>query len=417
MTVAAHMREVAESPTTNRVVDFIEKACFIGACVLWLSYTVLNSSLFGGWIQGAGLNIVYFAHAVYSLLGVVEFIRIWRGEYGKREAFFLALIIFMVCRDIFLVYEYVPTSALILFSARKYNIRWLCPVMAGVVCATALVVIVASQMGVIQDVILDPETRVRHYLGFRYCLYPPQYLFSATLVICWLRAQRFTIWEAIALIAANVFLFYLTDSRISFALSVIAVVGTLLYRLCMQKGWSVRGIARVLVLAFVLAALLTIVVMIMYFSNPYDEQMVNLDRMLTGRVWLGYQAIVDYGITPFGKPVEFIGNGLDAQGQLNLSRGAYNYVDNTFINIAVRHGLVYAIALVGLFTATSARAFKEHDYTLVFVIALIAVESIFIDLAVRVACDALMFAFASLGRPTRKQEEEEGDSHLSLVQE
>lgn len=408
MTVAAHMREVAESPTTNRVVDFIEKACFIGACVLWLSYTVLNSSLFGGWIQGAGLNIVYFAHAVYSLLGVVEFIRIWRGEYGKREAFFLALIIFMVCRDIFLVYEYVPTSALILFSARKYNIRWLCPVMAGVVCATALVVIVASQMGVIQDVILDPETRVRHYLGFRYCLYPPQYLFSATLVICWLRAQRFTVWEAIALIAANVFMFYLTDSRISFALSVVAVVGTLLYRLCMSKGWSVRGISRVLVWAFVAAAVLTVVVLIAYVFNPQNEFLIELDNKLTHRMWLAYKAIVDYGITPFGKPVSFVGNGLDVHGQLNLSNAAdYNYVDNTFVNIAIRHGLVYTISMIGLFTATSFRAFKERDYMLVFVIALIAVESIFIDLAVRVACDALMFAFASLGqvpRPPRTEQ-------------
>ena len=51
-------------------------------------------------------------------------------------------------------------------------------------------IIVSAQLGIIQDYIYSNVARVRHYLGFRYALFGPTFLFNITGLVLYVKKAK-----------------------------------------------------------------------------------------------------------------------------------------------------------------------------------------------------------------------------------
>ena len=78
------------------------------------------------------------------------------------------------------------------------------------------------------------------------------------------------------------------------------------------------------------------------------------------RIVLTIESIKKFGISLFGEPVKWVGNGLDSSG--NALKGQYLYVDNIYINLIQRAGIIAFAYLTAILTVAMIKTAKAKDY-------------------------------------------------------
>ena len=86
-----------------------------------------------------------------------------------------------------------------------------------------------------------------------------------------------------------------------------------------------------------------------------------------------------YGVSLFGSGnIEWVGAGLDAYG--NQSTETYFYVDNLYIQVLQRYGIIFMIIFLTLTTALMIQCYRKNENILVILLAIIAVHGLIDDL-------------------------------------
>lgn len=94
--------------------------------------------------------------------------------------------------------------------------------------------------------------------------------------------------------------------------------------------------------------------------------MKRLNEMLSGRLYYMNRGFIEYGINLFGSPVSFILTGGDN----------YFYIDCSYINIAMRFGVIILIFTIIGIEVLLKRALNDRNMTLLLVIICICLHSI-----------------------------------------
>lgn len=118
-----------------------------------------------------------------------------------------------------------------------------------------------------------------------------------------------------------------------------------------------------------------VLAILMYFlSVSYrqdNEFLENINETITGRLALGKTGLEDYGISLFGQDVPMVGFG----GSTTLEE-EYFFIDSSYINILLRHGILF---LIMIFIIYGVICYKhKKDTVLMLCIVLLAI-SCFID--------------------------------------
>ena len=100
--------------------------------------------------------------------------------------------------------------------------------------------------------------------------------------------------------------------------------------------------------------------------NPNNVRWFKIDEIVHGRLHLGNEAIMRYGFTPFGTNITWVGSSFG-----NLSPKGYNYVDCSYLQIALQQGYIYLIIVLALFTLIMIKAVKEKEYYLMWITAMV----------------------------------------------
>ena len=111
-----------------------------------------------------------------------------------------------------------------------------------------------------------------------------------------------------------------------------------------------------------------------YLSLFYNEQvqwMSNLNKIISGRLTLGYNAFETYGIRLLGQPIQWVGG---AREYIKDS-GKYNYVDSSYIQILINYGIIIFVLICLLFVALGWKAAKTNDIYLMLILVTIAMHS------------------------------------------
>lgn len=240
-----------------------------------------------------------------------------------------------------------------------------------------LVVVFSGYLGIIDNVVTAKGSRVREFLGFRYALYLPGILLNMTALWVYLRKEQVSVWGAGVWAVVNWFVYYKTDSRISFVLAELLLAAALFMRFFPGAVAKLHGLFGVLTGFFVIFGGFSL-----GMTAVYDDTihwMRTLNSMLESRLRLGKRSLVDNGVTLLGQKIEWIGNGLDAFG--NSSNAIYTYVDCLYVKILQRYGVIFTIALVVLATWAMIRLWKRREYHILLIMASVAVHCVLDDLS------------------------------------
>ena len=358
---------------------------FCTALNIWICYLILNTSLFAADLETLRfLTLRNVGRMVFVSVFYCELVRIAKREYSLRDAIALGLA-FLMCRGFYLHQDWIMLySTIAVFGARAVHLKRLLRPTLVVLSATVLFIIACSQVGVIRDIVLDHgHSRIRHYLGFRYTLFPAQYALNFTLVLCYLLDRKVRVAHAVLLCAMHATMYYLTRSRITAFLGVIITLAFFIRSLPLGEKPKWKRMESALAWAIPISIVATIAVSLLYVwsSSNAPEIAKAINSLVGGRLKLQVTGLETLGVRPFGQTVAWVGNGLDSKGTVALAVQGYNYVDNLFIHSLIQHGWIYTGLLMVLITSCAWKANRADDAALVLVIAAIATQALVDDLS------------------------------------
>ena len=284
-------------------------------------------------------------------------------------------------------------SILILCSSRHAKFDKIAKITVIIEVFVLSLTIVLAKIGIIENYI-NYEYRVREYLGFLYALFPSMILFNITCLVIYLNREKNIkkiIYKVILLLVANVFVYKLTGSRLSFACSIFLLICFCLFKTIpnlLEKisNWKIYKVLSSY--SFIICCILSILIMLVY--NPEVTWMNKLSEILGNRIYLMRTSFDRYGFKLFGiKDIAWVGSGLNKYGKLNL--GEYLYVDNLYINILQKFGLFFLIVMLILITVTLLKCHDEKKYLIIFILFLISLRCLIDDLQLHLYYNTFLF--------------------------
>lgn len=264
-----------------------------------------------------------------------------------------------------------------IYCGRRIEFRRILEMTMKCVLITVAVVVVSAWLGLIDNVVMYKSGRVREFMGFRYALYLPAILLNLTVIWAYLNREKLPLLGVLSWGALNWYVYYMTDSRVSFLLAELLLVAALLMQWLPRLMEKLRPLWAALIPSFLLCGGLSVALTAAYdWSVPW---MRRVNGMLDGRLNLGRHSMGKYGVRLFGQVIEWVGNGLDSAG--NSVDSMYDYVDNLYVKILLRYGVVFWIAILVLSTWAMYRLWKQREYYILLVSATVAAHSLLDDLA------------------------------------
>lgn len=263
------------------------------------------------------------------------------------------------------------------YAARNIDFYKICKITLFLTLSLLLLVIISSFLGIIQNYhVIQDGSRHRYFLGFRYALNAPALLVNAIFLHTYIRKEKSKIFDIILFLLASFLLFFATNSRLTFGLSMIGLLISLVIKVRKDNFTKFKKLSFLLIPSYVVCFLISI-----WLSLNYSESipwMRELNTIFGSRLKFGRNSLLLYGVKLFGLGnVGWVGNGLDAYG--NKSHGSYLYVDNMYIQLLQRYGFVFIILFLILATIVMIQCYKRKDYLLTILFALIALHGLIDD--------------------------------------
>lgn len=242
----------------------------------------------------------------------------------------------------------------LIYSSRNVSFRKLCKIMFWVQLLLFLTTVLAAKAGVLEDVIWEEGARNRHGLGFTHCMLASHFGFFTA--IAWIAMKnRLKGFAALVILMSNGILYYLTNGRSDFLLSILLVVCCLMCENFFAGKKFPQWLAYVLMLVPWICLISSIGVTMAYQKgNPVWEKW---NYASNNRLKLGYEAIEQYGFTWFGQKIKFIG----ASTLYYKPDAVYNYVDNAYLMQMLLYGTVFILVYCILMSLLLYRLVMQNE--------------------------------------------------------
>lgn len=270
-----------------------------------------------------------------------------------------------------------------------------------IIAKTALVSILASVglilclaiSGAIPNTAFIQGSRIRHAVGFTYVGMLDLYVLHVALLAIYLKDRH---------ISLPFIVLFLVSHGIAYSYSLVrgtltvAILVWLLYLGLFQRTGAFNcetTIAVLAVLSTPLCCLISFYTAVHFQPGSPSWELIN--DLLSGRLVFAQRALTTYGITPFGRVVEWVGAAAVQSGR--FASYEYNYVDSGYLQIAIQYGLVTLICVVAAYTTVSIYAFRYRMPSILLWVIAIAIESLIYPNLLTVSYNSLpVIAFAHL---------------------
>lgn len=232
-----------------------------------------------------------------------------------------------------------------------------------------VVCVVGSQIGMIDDYVRADGGRMRHFLGFSWTTTGAILFLFILLQYIYIRKGMLTIWEDIVALGIIVFFYKMTDSRFAFLISIFTILFFALYRADSHRGRFLNQFNWQWFLVPFLVAVFAILLHACY--NPQNAVFLKLNKLLSGRLALGKNALTTYGVSLIGQDIEWVG--------FNISEtltGTYNYVDCSYVKILLDHGILLLTVVLLAYGYILYQSVQKKEYYLTWIILIVLVFSI-----------------------------------------
>lgn len=260
---------------------------------------------------------------------------------------------------------------LFLFSADDVSDRSIIKTEALTQTLWLAVTVVLSMLGVWTDYIFG-VTRLRHGLGFSWTTTAPIVYFYILMGLVFLYGKKLSIFAVLMLEGINVFFFVMTNTRFSFVLSTLVL---LFVAFCQISSYPEKVLLKTdRIMCCLPVTCCGISFLGAYSYNGSLKWMRSINGLLSDRLRLGNMALSKYGITLFGQPIEWVGNSVLSPATSSMKE--YNYVDCSYLQIGLEHGLIVLLLTLTVYTVLMILYYREKRIFAVFVLAVIVMFAI-----------------------------------------
>lgn len=366
---------------------------FFLALTIWITRFFLAITLYLPFVETLGPRTLLVV--VTALLAIGEL-----SAYHDKRAI-AGLILFIIAGLISWYtnrYE-LFTTALFIYCARLIDFRRIAYYSFLLISSLLFFVTISSLLDIIPDYLwgLDEiNGRIRHGLGFRYTTFPTHLFLEVVLLYGFLAREKAKISVLAILFVINYAIYEMTESRNSFLLALFFLIFLVVMKfphLC--SAYTPRFQRFTAAWVYPVGALISYIAS--RFYSPSSHFFAELNTILSNRLAQTHASLEEYGIRLFGQKINFMGNGIDANGKLVKTQGGdydFNFVDNSFMNILINNGLLLLILTLVAFTLLGIRSAKANDRIMSAILFIIALHSMIdpqlIDLTYNVFLLALL---------------------------
>lgn len=341
------------------LIKFITKGVKTGNLLFFLAYGLF---LIAG-ILSTSFYYKYYAGIQHKVMIVAVLLLLLGKELYENKMTIKSLLSLAIAVGLFSFVKYVDSVSvaimfILIWSARNIDFTRIAKFTLVISLAFFIFIVLSSYLGVIENAIFRRADQVRYCLGFRYPLYGPAILYNITTLYLYIKKAKIKWIEILALLAINYWIYLQTDSRLSFYFAAIVMALCTILKYFPNILERRRVLCFGTICSFWLCALVSIGLTVFY--NSRIPWMSLLNTFLGGRLNLGRNSILEYGVSVFGKNISWHGWGLDVNGEVSLlSIANYNYVDCAYLNVLQHYGVLFLIICLGILTIALLKCYQK----------------------------------------------------------
>ena len=340
---------------------------------LYLFYQIVSYSFYSLYIEGLISRLILVS--CFAIFGASELIY----ERSKKiNVITLLTITILAAISGYLGFGNIAYMVIIIFFARNVDFKHICKVTVWITIFGVVFVVISSKLGIIKDYIgYRGDGTGRAYLGFRYVLFAPGFLLNAMSAYIYIKDNKIKRRTCFFLIAISYLIYQITDARLSYYLSLFLIAFAFLNRRKRKIGRERRAqrFSKLIIPIYPVFLICSIGCAIFYRQGNAVWNM--LDNLLTRRLYYGQKSLYLYGISLFGnRNIDWKGFSFGTDGTMPIYSSNMIYVDNVYLHILQRYGIVFTLIVMLVFTYTMYILYIRKDYTLQFMFFAIAIHGL-----------------------------------------
>ncbi len=280
----------------------------------------------------------------------------------------------------------------LLFSGKKYDFGKTSKILYYVVLGSYFFVLFLGTTGIITNIVnYRGDGVIRYGLGFNYVLVPATLYLTILVLRVYSTKGKISIAEIISHLMFIMLLYFTTDSRCDCFLSILLLGMVILSKFF--KADKVNKFVKIVCISLpVLVMVGSFLLLILYYKQvPFA---IKINELLGNRLGYGLTAIMQEGVPIFGSDfraiVGKIENGVIAQPE------NYIFLDNSYFSILIENGIVFLIAMVGLYCFVIKRSFDNKNYWFVILIIIMLLQSFIEPYLLYPYYNVLLLAFGEM---------------------
>ena len=345
---------------------------------IFLTVSILNVTFYARYLPGTVYKLT-IAFSIFLLLLKESFKR--KYDYRALIGLFATILIYLIVGKMTALSSNIAVGILFIYTLRDVPFKKVAQTSLVVSICLLLFVIISAKFGIITNYIEISGPRVRSYLGFRYALFPSILLMNIVAIVFYLKQNKIRYWQWVLLALSVYWVYDQTDSRLTFYSSCILLVTNLLMKWISNLFTNLGNIFNIFKLTFIVNAVASFWLAQTYLNSTnvfVNNFLFKLNHMLGGRIFLANKSLQLYGFGLLGRQVYWNGNGLTVEGVRNYQ--TYLYVDNLYVQILQKYGLLILALMVSLLTLTLFKVIKSRQWILAFILILMSFHSMIDDL-------------------------------------
>ena len=345
---------------------------------IFLTVSILNVTFYARYIPGTVYKLA-IAFSIFLLFVKEMFKR--KYDYRALIGLFATILIYFIVGKMTALSSELSVSILFIYALRDVPFKKVAQTSLVVSTCLLFFIIVSAKVGIITNYIEVSGSRVRSYLGFRYALFPSMLLMDIVAIVFYLKQNKIQYWKWLLLSLSVYWVYDQTDSRLTFFSSCILLACSLLIKWFPELLSKLGYVFKAFKLTFIVNAIISFWVSFTYLNSGYsfiNDLLFKVNHMLGGRLYLANKSLNLYGFGLLGRPVEWYGNGLTVEGIRNYQ--TYLYVDNLYVQILQRFGLLILGLMLSVLTLTLSKIIKKRQWVLALILILMSFHSMIDDL-------------------------------------
>jgi len=318
---------------------------------------------------------------------------IWKNTYTKKEMLFSAVIILAFAIPALLTdYTFIFWIGFMIVGAKDIDFDKILKVYLGVSITCMIITFSASQYGLIENLqYFNPrgdEIYIRYCYGSAYPTDYAAHWFFIILAAAVLLEKSLKTAGIVWISLLTAFCVYLTSNAQTTMLCLIGFAALCVFERVFHKHMPL--FEKLLRWTPVVCA--AIFLGLSYFYDATKGWMAKIDTLLSFRLQLSKEGFDNFPVKLFGQNMIEVGLGSSTEG-----RDYYFFLDDSYIRILLKYGLVLFIVTLVMLVVLSKRASEEKRFVLVMALVAIAVHSFMENRLIDIAFNPMILAmFATL---------------------